>query len=287
MAPRYRHRMARSEIRAGQIRLRRSLRRHRRGRAGRRPRFRRGIPPHPRRRGPLAHGRRSQRAHLSPAHSRRDSKASPPSKKRSPACAPRGSPRPSPWPPFRPILCRCSSRSKPSIPPNTPTTARLTSSPQLPLTQALSGNNVVVADEFLIRLNAHVGGDLRLGGKTFHIAAMIAAGARPPLRRSRHRAPRPHLASGARPDRPHRPRQPRHPAPHHQAARSNAQRRHPPVAAQGLRAGPPRRPGDGLPRRQSRAHRRPGSRHRSALAHLPRCHGARRHWRCHGHARPP
>jgi len=45
--------------------------------------------------------------------------------------------------------------------------------PAMPLTQALSGNNVVVADEFLIRLNAHVGGDLRLGGKTFHIAAMI------------------------------------------------------------------------------------------------------------------
>lgn len=45
--------------------------------------------------------------------------------------------------------------------------------PSMPLTQALSGNNVVVANEFLIRLNAHVGGDLRLGGKTFHIAAVI------------------------------------------------------------------------------------------------------------------
>jgi putative ABC transport system permease protein len=45
--------------------------------------------------------------------------------------------------------------------------------PSMPLAQALSGNNVVVAEEFLIRLNAHVGGDLRLGGKTFHIAAMI------------------------------------------------------------------------------------------------------------------
>jgi putative ABC transport system permease protein len=45
--------------------------------------------------------------------------------------------------------------------------------PNLPLTQALSGQNVVVANEFLIRLNAHVGGDLRLGGKTFHIAAML------------------------------------------------------------------------------------------------------------------
>ncbi len=45
--------------------------------------------------------------------------------------------------------------------------------PAIPLPQALSGSNVAVADEFLIRLNAHVGGDLRLGGKTFHIAAMI------------------------------------------------------------------------------------------------------------------
>ena len=45
--------------------------------------------------------------------------------------------------------------------------------PAMPLTQALGGNNVAVAEEFLIRLSAHVGGDLRLGGKTFHIAAMI------------------------------------------------------------------------------------------------------------------
>ncbi|HWE84477.1 MAG TPA: FtsX-like permease family protein [Terracidiphilus sp.] len=45
--------------------------------------------------------------------------------------------------------------------------------PSMHLPQALSGNNVVVAEEFLIRLNAHVGDDLRLGGKTFHIAAMI------------------------------------------------------------------------------------------------------------------
>ncbi|HKF49788.1 MAG TPA: FtsX-like permease family protein [Terracidiphilus sp.] len=45
--------------------------------------------------------------------------------------------------------------------------------PAMPLAQALSGNSAVVADEFLIRLNAHVGQDMRFGGKTFRIAAML------------------------------------------------------------------------------------------------------------------
>jgi putative ABC transport system permease protein len=45
--------------------------------------------------------------------------------------------------------------------------------PDIPLTQALSGNNIVVADEFLIRLNAHIGQTLRLGGKDFHIDAIL------------------------------------------------------------------------------------------------------------------
>ena len=37
--------------------------------------------------------------------------------------------------------------------------------PAMPLQQALQGDSAVVADEFLIRLNAHVGDTLRLGGK--------------------------------------------------------------------------------------------------------------------------
>jgi putative ABC transport system permease protein len=45
--------------------------------------------------------------------------------------------------------------------------------PDMPLAQALGDNNVVVADEFLIRLNGHVGQDLRFGGKFFHIAAVL------------------------------------------------------------------------------------------------------------------
>ena len=45
--------------------------------------------------------------------------------------------------------------------------------PDMPLSQALAGNNVVVADEFLIRLNGHVGQNLRFGGRLFHIAAVL------------------------------------------------------------------------------------------------------------------
>src|SRR5260370_34528250 len=41
------------------------------------------------------------------------------------------------------------------------------------LQQALDGDSAVVADEFLIRLNAHVGQTLRLGGRTFKIAAEL------------------------------------------------------------------------------------------------------------------
>lgn len=41
------------------------------------------------------------------------------------------------------------------------------------LQQALQGDSVVVADEFLIRLNAHVGDTLRLGGKEFRITAVL------------------------------------------------------------------------------------------------------------------
>jgi putative ABC transport system permease protein len=45
--------------------------------------------------------------------------------------------------------------------------------PAMPLTQALAGNSAIVAEEFLVRLNAHVGQDLRLGGKTFRISAIL------------------------------------------------------------------------------------------------------------------
>jgi putative ABC transport system permease protein len=45
--------------------------------------------------------------------------------------------------------------------------------PDLPLNQALTATSVVVADEFLIRLKAHVGDSLRLGGKSFRIAARL------------------------------------------------------------------------------------------------------------------
>jgi putative ABC transport system permease protein len=45
--------------------------------------------------------------------------------------------------------------------------------PAIPLRQALQGDSAVVADEFLIRLNAHVGDTLRLGGRDFHISAVL------------------------------------------------------------------------------------------------------------------
>lgn len=45
--------------------------------------------------------------------------------------------------------------------------------PQMPLQQALTGDSAIVADEFLIRLNAHVGETLRLGGRSFKITAVL------------------------------------------------------------------------------------------------------------------
>jgi putative ABC transport system permease protein len=45
--------------------------------------------------------------------------------------------------------------------------------PQMTLQQALQGDSAVVADEFLIRLNAHVGESLRLGGRSFKITAVL------------------------------------------------------------------------------------------------------------------
>jgi putative ABC transport system permease protein len=45
--------------------------------------------------------------------------------------------------------------------------------PSMPLAQALRGDSAVVSDEFLIRLNAHVGDTLRLGERNFRITAAL------------------------------------------------------------------------------------------------------------------
>src|SRR5271157_6622494 len=45
--------------------------------------------------------------------------------------------------------------------------------PAMSLKQALEGDSAVVAEEFLIRLNAQVGQTLRLGGRNFRIAAVL------------------------------------------------------------------------------------------------------------------
>jgi putative ABC transport system permease protein len=45
--------------------------------------------------------------------------------------------------------------------------------PAMSLRQALDGDSAVVAEEFLIRLNAHVGQTLRMGGINFRIAAVL------------------------------------------------------------------------------------------------------------------
>jgi putative ABC transport system permease protein len=45
--------------------------------------------------------------------------------------------------------------------------------PAMSLRQALAGDSAVVAEEFLIRLNARVGQTLRLGGRNFRIAAVL------------------------------------------------------------------------------------------------------------------
>lgn len=46
-------------------------------------------------------------------------------------------------------------------------------SPVMPLKSALGGNSAVVADEFLIRMNAHVGDVVRIGGRDFTIKAVL------------------------------------------------------------------------------------------------------------------
>ena len=46
-------------------------------------------------------------------------------------------------------------------------------SPAMPLGQALEGDSAVVAEEFLIRTNAHVGESLQLGNRSFKITAIL------------------------------------------------------------------------------------------------------------------
>jgi putative ABC transport system permease protein len=45
--------------------------------------------------------------------------------------------------------------------------------PGISLPQALEGDSAIVAEEFLIRLNAHVGQSLRIGGRNFRITAVL------------------------------------------------------------------------------------------------------------------
>src|ERR1035441_8833585 len=45
--------------------------------------------------------------------------------------------------------------------------------PAMSLQQALESDSAVVAEEFLIRLNARVGQTLRLGGRSFRIAVVL------------------------------------------------------------------------------------------------------------------
>ena len=45
--------------------------------------------------------------------------------------------------------------------------------PAMPLDRALEGDSAVVAEEFLIRMNTHVGQQLKLGGRLFRIAAVL------------------------------------------------------------------------------------------------------------------
>ena len=86
--------------------------------------------------------------------------------------------RPFRWPLCRPIQCRCWFRSRLSIRQSIRFMGQAELEPAMSLQQALDGDSAVVADEFLIRLNAHVGETLRLGGREFQNYRGAAAGAR-------------------------------------------------------------------------------------------------------------
>ncbi len=133
--------------------------------------------------------------------------------------------------------------------------------PSMPLAQALQGDSAVVSDEFLIRLNAHVGDTLRLGGRDFRITAVLeqepdriseTVGMGPRVMISQASLTE-HAVAGSR--------QPRLAAPAAQAARYAAARpdrqRASRRGAQAIGSGAARRAGDGLPRRQPRAYARP------------------------------
>ena len=84
------------------------------------------------------------------------------------------------------------------------------------------GDSAVVAEEFLIRLNAQVGQTLRLGGRNFRIAAVLK---QEPDRITRRRwtgAAGDDLAGGAGADGPDRAGQPGQPAVADQAAAASA-----------------------------------------------------------------
>ena len=161
--------------------------------------------------------------------------------------------------------------------------------PAMPLQQALQGDSAVVADEFLIRLNAHVGDTLRLGGRDFRITAVLkqepdrisaGMGLGPRVMISQA-ALAEHRIAGAG--------QPREPAFARQAARHAAEGRHRRCGdrcdSHATGSGAARRAGDGLPRRQPRAHARPRQCDLDSEPHLPCRDGAGRHRRRHGHAR--
>ena len=87
--------------------------------------------------------------------------------------APHGSLKPFPW-----LRCRLNPTPvlvslKAVDPAEYPFYGTAELDPPMPLQQALQGDSAVVADEFLIRLNAHVGGRVRLGGKNFVITAAL------------------------------------------------------------------------------------------------------------------
>ncbi len=85
--------------------------------------------------------------------------------------------------------------------------------PAMPLQQALQGDSAIVADEFLIRLNAHVGETLRLGDKNLPHYGGVEAGARSHQQRYGHWSARHDFAGIARRHRTTGARQPRYPAP--------------------------------------------------------------------------
>ena len=164
--------------------------------------------------------------------------------------------------------------------------------PAMPLQQALQGDSAVVADEFLIRLNARVGQTLRLGGRTFTITAALkqepdrisgGIGIGPRVMISQAALARTGLlAPGSRAGWRLLVKLPGNRA----AARAHRRCRdgH---GASATRGGTARCASDGLSRRQSRAHPRPRQRNLNLEPHLPGRYGAGRYRRGHGHARAP